>query len=66
MAYLNCPYCPSQAVPANTQTLLNNGLTRLRCIGSGHFSFVYTEDLNGERQEHSSDVDRQGVDHGVL
>ena len=56
LAYLNCPFCPSQAVPANIQTLLNSGVTRFRCI-NGHFSFVYTEDITGDYGDYKADAE---------
>jgi len=59
MAYLNCPFCPGQAVPASTQDSMlqfGMGLTKLRCIASGHFSYVETEEIYGKRQKPSNNL----------
>jgi hypothetical protein len=58
MAYLNCPLCPSQAVPANTQDAVARfgfGLVKMRCIGSGHTFYIEEEELD-ERQTSKKDV----------
>ena len=46
MAYLNCPFCPSQAFP--TSVNLGMGLVRLRCIAFKHESYVRIADIVGE------------------
>jgi hypothetical protein len=54
MAYLNCPFCPSQAIPASVQEPILHigmGLVRLRCIAFKHESYVKTEDLKGKPKE---------------
>ena len=48
MAYLNCPFCPSQGVPVNTQDKPLEKLVKFRCIGSGHMFYVEQEVLDGE------------------
>lgn len=50
MPYLNCPFCPSQAVPANTQDMARVNLTKLRCIGNGHESYVHTTEIYGDER----------------
>jgi hypothetical protein len=52
---LNCPFCPSQAFPANVQALNNIGLTKLRCIASGHECYVSTEEIYGRKSEPDTD-----------
>jgi hypothetical protein len=45
MAYLGCPFCPAQAVPANVQDKPLEGLVKFRCIGSGHMFYIGKEEL---------------------
>ena len=63
MAYLNCPFCPSQGVPlvldgdSVEYDILGYGpVVKFRCNGGKHEFYVNTEDINGERQVDQSDV----------
>ncbi len=47
MAYLNCPFCPSQGVPTKVQDLQGYGLAQFQCFLK-HTFFVRSEDITGD------------------
>lgn len=52
MAYLNCPFCPAQALSASTEPMLEYGmgLVRFECSGGKHKFYVEEKEINGEQQ----------------
>ena len=53
LAYLNCPYCTAQAIPAprtDTMLLVGMGIQKFRCNGSKHEFYVNLSDVNGKEE----------------
>lgn len=66
MAYLNCPFCPSQAFPVPTEKILEleNGLLKFGC-NSKHEFYVYKEIIIGEPSRVSRNHDQETAERIV-
>ena len=63
MAYLNCPFCPSQSVPlvldgdpVEYWVTGYGGVAKFRCNSGKHEFYVNTEDVDGDDQRNSTDA----------